>query len=114
MLRARVVEAPDFDRIEPELALTWGAKIDDFCAAGGGVGLRARAVVPQGDGVEVFDVESGFGLLEGCGEDGVVDFRAGDQIYGGVEGDVRCVGLEKSACWFPDASVRPMKRTLKK
>ncbi len=78
LLRARVVEAPHFDRVEPELALAWGAKVDDFGAGGGGVGLGAGAVVPQGDGVEVFDVESGFGLLEGCSEDGVVDFRAGD------------------------------------
>lgn len=97
MLRTRVVEAPDFHRVEPELALAWGTKVCDFRTGCGGVGLGTRTVVPQRDSVEVFQVKGGFGLLEGFGEDGVVDVRAGYWINGGVEGDIRCIGLDKSA-----------------
>lgn len=78
MLHAGAVQAPYFHRVEPVLALAWGAEVYGFCTGRGGVGLGARAIVPQGDGVEVFQVESGFGLLEGFGEDGVVDICAGD------------------------------------
>ena len=78
LLHSRAVQAPDFHRVEPKLALTRGAEVDGFRTGGGGVGLGAGAVVPKRDSVKVLEVESGFRLLQGCAEDGAVNVGAGD------------------------------------
>ena len=74
----RVVQAPDFDRVEPELALARGAEFDDFTTSRGVVPPVTGTVVPEMDGVEVFKVERRFRALEVFVESLVIDGGAGD------------------------------------
>ena len=73
-----------------------GAVVDGVCGAAGAVfGAVAGAVVPEGDVVDVFDVE---GLLDG--RRGGVDYLVGDGVggqvdEGGVDVDVCGVGAEE-------------------
>ena len=64
-VHARVVEAPHFDGVEPEFVGVRTAVIHVVADAAGAVsGEVARAVVPEADVVEVFDVKGG---LDGGG-----------------------------------------------
>ena len=62
-----VVERPDCNRVEPEFVLVRGAVFDILGdTTGGVVGVVAGAIVPEGDVVEVGDVEGGFDSTSGA------------------------------------------------
>lgn len=87
MLCDRVVQAPNLDGVEPELRCVLRA-ISDFIFV---VVKVASAVVPEGDMIEVFDVEGIFSNVGGLLDDGICqgvmrDVEIGQ--IGGVDPDV--------------------------
>lgn len=76
LVDAGVVQAPDFDRVEPKLICMWRAKSDVV----GSISEVSGTIIPQRDMVEVVDVE---GILDRSG--GFADDGVGQRIFGKTE-----------------------------
>ena len=97
LVDARIIEPPHRHRIKPELIGVRRA-VRDMVAytPSGAVGDEVpRAVIPEADVVEVFEVEGGFGDGGGGVEEAVGE-GVGGQVEGGrVDGDGGGVGAEE-------------------
>ena len=80
LLNRCIVQPPDFDRIKPEVLLARGTEGEVVV---GGLRTIAGAIVPEVDGIVLFEIGGGVGTGQSIREDGVVDVCTVDQIYVG-------------------------------